>query len=178
MTTLPAPARVCKPRNVKPAHGKAGLTLHVNGQDYRVCRLEPHPAVAGKGFRLTKPDGTHYDVATTPHGVTCECGDWVFHRDGKDPDGCKHVKALRAWGLLPPLPPAARSTGQLAANDPEGYERMMAELDNDPHRPESPPWTDEDFAAFEAQEMAELAELPEVGEACGQCFDDDVPEVA
>ncbi len=97
-----------KPRNVKPASGTTTLTIGINGTDYQVLRLRPHPEVASTAFRLRKPDGTVYDVALTPHGHECSCADFTFHRDGKDSGGCKHLKALRAWGMLPPvLTPAA-----------------------------------------------------------------------
>ncbi len=35
-------------------------------------------------------------------GHTCDCPDFIFHRDGLDPGGCKHIKALVACGLLAP----------------------------------------------------------------------------
>ena len=57
-------------------------------------------SVALKAFRLKKTDGTTYDVVQTVHGLECECPDFVFHRDGLDPDGCKHIKALAACGLI------------------------------------------------------------------------------
>jgi hypothetical protein len=57
--------------------------------------------VAAAAFRLRKPDGAAYDVALTEHGPNCSCPDFTFSREGKDPAGCKHLKALRAWGLLP-----------------------------------------------------------------------------
>ena len=64
-------------------------------------RAEPGGAYAVmKAYRLSKPDGTAYDVARTNHGLTCDCPDFIFHRDGLDPDGCKHIKAMVAYGLL------------------------------------------------------------------------------
>ncbi len=93
-----------KPRRVKPAAGTTTLTLGINGTTYQVLRLHPHPEVSAVAFRLRKPDGTAYDVALTTHGQECTCPDFVFSRDGKDPAGCKHLKAMRAWGLLPTTP--------------------------------------------------------------------------
>jgi hypothetical protein len=51
-------------------------------------------------FRLKKADGTIYDLAETCHGLTCDCPDFTFHRDGLDEGGCKHIKAMVAVGLL------------------------------------------------------------------------------
>jgi hypothetical protein len=80
----------------------------------------------------------------TEHGVECSCPDWVYSRDGKDPKGCKHVASLRALTLLPPAPPA-RSTGDLAANDPDAYDRLQEDWDDGP-APE--PMTDADMQAM------------------------------
>ena len=83
----------------KPASGKCGLTLRINGTRYRV---RPLPADFGgmRAFRLTKPDGEFHDIAREIHGLSCTCGDWVFRRDGIDEAGCKHVRAAVAVGLL------------------------------------------------------------------------------
>src|SRR5688572_32441367 len=90
------PARV-----VRPAHGTARLTLTINGQSYTI---RPIPSDAfgavGRAFRLRKSDGTTYDVAETVHGPTCDCGDFTFRRDGIDPAGCKHIRALSVFTLL------------------------------------------------------------------------------
>ena len=67
---------------------------------YAVSPLECDPSIAAKAFRLNKPDGTLYDVAQTHHGHRCDCPDFIFRRDGLDPSGCKHVKALIHQGLL------------------------------------------------------------------------------
>ena len=58
-------------------------------------------AVEGLMEKLgTTTKGITYDVAASCYGPTCECGDWVWRRDGLDPTGCKHIAALRAVGLL------------------------------------------------------------------------------
>lgn len=90
-----------KPRTVRPATGTACLILVINDTFYQVARLRPDPEVASAAWRLAKGDDAVYDVALMPHGPMCSCPDFTFNRDGKDPAGCKHVKALRAWGLLP-----------------------------------------------------------------------------
>ena len=96
------PAAEVRPRRrtVGPARAVCRLTMAINGVDYRV---EPNPAgpfAVRKAYRLRKPDGTAYDVALTGHGLTCDCPDFLFHRDGLDPGGCKHIKAMVAYGLL------------------------------------------------------------------------------
>ena len=76
-----------------------GLTMVINGVDYRI---KPNPSGAyavRKAYRLSKPDGTAYDVARTNHGLTCDCPDFIFHRDGLDPDGCKHIDGVLASSL-------------------------------------------------------------------------------
>jgi hypothetical protein len=76
----------------------------INQTLYRVrpVRREPpgRDADEVRAFRLNKPDGTLYDVAQTRYGPRCDCPDFVFRRDGIDPTGCKHVKALVAEGLI------------------------------------------------------------------------------
>lgn len=75
---------------------------------------------ATKAFRLRKADGTAYDVAQTVHGHTCDCPDRVFHRDGLDPTGCKHIKSLIACGLLDKEGGLPMSTApDLGVNDQE-----------------------------------------------------------
>jgi hypothetical protein len=91
---------VLRMRTIRPARAVCRLTMAINGVDYRV---EPNPAEADavrKAYRLSKPDGTAYDIARTHHGLTCDCPDFIFRRDGLDPDGCKHIKAMVAYGLL------------------------------------------------------------------------------
>lgn len=84
---------------VQPAH-VARLTLSIDGVDYRLRRIDAHPEAARKAWRLRKADGTTYHVAVMDHGIECECPDFVFRREGIDPEGCKHCKALVAVGLL------------------------------------------------------------------------------
>lgn len=76
------------------------LFLRIRETLYGVNPLPCHPEVAGKAFQLYKDDGTRYDVVRTPHGVACDCPDFVYRRAGLDPAGCKHVRALVRQGLL------------------------------------------------------------------------------
>ena len=75
------------------------LTLSIRGTDYA---LRPVPSEDGRAWRLRKPDGTTYDVAETRWGPVCDCPDATWRREGLDPAGCKHVRALRALGLINP----------------------------------------------------------------------------
>lgn len=89
--------------------GRARLKLEISRQtacggtvttEYTVVCLDPSPDVAAPAWRLTQADGSAYDVALTQHGPVCDCSDFVWRRDGRDPKGCKHVAALTAVGLL------------------------------------------------------------------------------
>lgn len=104
------PARVIdrgrSPRRVRPAHGVCRLSLAINGTLYQVRPVECHPSAALRCYALSKADGTAYHVSQHVHGPECDCPDFVFHRDGIDPAGCKHVKALAVFGMVTPgLPP-------------------------------------------------------------------------
>jgi hypothetical protein len=94
--TKTAPAR----KAPKPATGRAGLTLRINGQNYKVVPIRDQDFGAIRAFRLTKPDGEFHDVSHQVYGHDCSCGDFVFRRDGIDESGCKHIKAAVAVGLL------------------------------------------------------------------------------
>jgi hypothetical protein len=63
--------------------------------------------LARRAFQLTKPDGGSYDVAQSHHGPICDCPDFIYRRDGLDPAGCKHVRALVACGLIEREPDAS-----------------------------------------------------------------------
>lgn len=84
----------------RPAHGTARLGLTINGTSYGLRRVPSDASIAAGAWAIRKADGTTYHVAITPHGPTCDCPDWTFHRDGIDPDGCKHIKAMVAVGLV------------------------------------------------------------------------------
>jgi hypothetical protein len=104
MATITGSRPAVKPRKpARPTHGTCRLTLAINGTHYSV---RPNQGAACAAFRLKKPDGTVYDVARTPHGLTCDCPDFTFHREGRDPAGCKHTKAMVACGLLASDPAA------------------------------------------------------------------------
>jgi hypothetical protein len=78
------------------------LSLFINGTAYNVLSLPADMASTIRAFRLRKFDGTEYDIAQTQDGITCDCPDFTFNREGIDPAGCKHIKALVACGLIDP----------------------------------------------------------------------------
>jgi len=80
--------------------GASRLFLTINRSVYLVEPLDCGPGTAERAFRLNKTDGTLYDVAQTSTGAQCDCPDFIFRRDGLDPSGCKHVKALVGHGLI------------------------------------------------------------------------------
>ena len=107
MSTVAAPAKPSKlaapdviRRRVKVPHGVCRLALTINNTTYAVIPNRGASELASRAFRLKKNDGTIYDVAATAHGVTCDCPDYLFHRQDRDVNGCKHVKAMKACGLL------------------------------------------------------------------------------
>ena len=83
-----------------PGQGTARLSLFINGTAYHVFPLPADTLTTIKAFQLRKYDGTEYDIAQNPRGMTCDCPDFTFNREGIDPEGCKHIKALVACGLL------------------------------------------------------------------------------
>ncbi|WP_435007057.1 hypothetical protein P12x_004458 [Tundrisphaera lichenicola] len=87
------------------------LELKIGETVYDVESLPNAPDAGGRAFRLTKADGTAYDVAQTAYGPECDCPDYIFRRDGIDPEGCKHVKAVVGSGLIlrNPLPDRTRA---------------------------------------------------------------------
>lgn len=79
---------------------KSGVALWLTIPDaktvtaYRVEKLSDTPAIPGKAFRLTKTDGTSYDVAVTEFGPACDCHSGTFR------ESCRHVRALIDMGLI------------------------------------------------------------------------------
>ena len=64
----------------------------IEGTEYGVIPLRPHPEVASKAFRLVKhgDEPASYDVSVQTHGPQCECKG--FLRWGH----CKHLAGLIA----------------------------------------------------------------------------------
>ena len=76
------------------------LALTIGPTRYEIERLAEPLVPGARAFRLIKDDGTIYDVAQTTYGPECDCPDYLFRRDGLDPAGCKHIKALVGSGLI------------------------------------------------------------------------------
>ena len=94
---------------------------------YRVTCLGAVPDIGiRKAFRLHKAGTeTTYDVAlTTQYGAECECPDFGYRRDGQDSAGCKHIQALRDFGMLPEVP---RSVGRRSAGADHGWKAGAGE---------------------------------------------------
>jgi hypothetical protein len=104
-------------------------------------------------------DGTIYLLARRPHGAECDCPDFVFHRDGLDPAGCKHIKALAACGVLDTAPTPAPAAHKAAAGWPDWTDAERVALGPDPA-------DDDDAAGFDPYDPDYLAEMrAEGGEA-------------
>jgi hypothetical protein len=78
------------------------LTVHIRWVCYSARPVRPEASDIIRAWRLRQADGTTYTVADTADGATCECGDFVFRHDGNDQVGCKHIRSLRALGLIDP----------------------------------------------------------------------------
>ncbi len=76
------------------------LLLTIDQTLYAVRPLPAASASAERAFLLQKLDGTSYSVENTLGGAHCDCPDFIFRRDGIDPQGCKHIRALVAQGLV------------------------------------------------------------------------------
>jgi hypothetical protein len=87
-------------RRVRPARGTCRVIVEINGVGYVARPIPADGLEARRLIRLRKPDGAVYYVSEHAFGAQCDCPDFIFHRDGIDPTGCKHIKALAACGLL------------------------------------------------------------------------------
>lgn len=85
------------------------LFLSIRDHWYRVEPIALDDPQGDRAYRLRKDDGQRYDVTDSRFGPACDCPDFIFRRDGIDPAGCKHVQALRRYGLVstPTLPRTA-----------------------------------------------------------------------
>lgn len=73
------------------------LTIGKRVTLYRLVPLDPDPRVATRAWRLFRPSGKSYDVAICDRGwITCTCPDASYRQHD-----CKHIRAIRAHGLLP-----------------------------------------------------------------------------
>lgn len=92
----------------EPVKGTARLTLTVNVETqkkavlthYQLQLIPSHPEMGYPAWRLTKSDGSHYEVLLTQDGPICNCADYIYRREYSAEPMCKHLKSLRAVGLL------------------------------------------------------------------------------
>jgi hypothetical protein len=70
------------------------LTLEIDGRPYGVARTPD-------GWDLAKGDGASYRVTLEPSGPSCECPDFEHRHRGLPTQGCRHIRSLRAVGLIP-----------------------------------------------------------------------------
>jgi hypothetical protein len=104
--TKPRPRR----RTDRPA-GSPRMFLTIRDRLYEMRQVACDPHVGSRAFRLLSDSGDLYHVVQHDHGPTCDCPDFIFRRDGLDPDGCKHVRALVELRLIEP----ARLRGEPAS---------------------------------------------------------------
>jgi hypothetical protein len=76
------------------------LVLTIDRTAYAIVALPRALDPSRRAYRLIKADGAVYDLSETRYGPSCDCPDYVFRRDGLDPSGCKHIKALVRHGLI------------------------------------------------------------------------------
>lgn len=73
---------------------------HVVTKTYRVEKMIPQSVIADAMIRLHKPDGKSYDLGIADGYAFCGCFDFLGRRENRDPEGCKHIRACKACGLL------------------------------------------------------------------------------
>lgn len=76
------------------------LVLTIDRTAYVILPLPRALDPSKRAYRLIKGDGVAYDLSESRYGPSCDCPDYIFRRDGLDPAGCKHVKALIQHGLI------------------------------------------------------------------------------
>ncbi len=133
VTDEPVAVDVCSAHveTLAPAADKplvVAMAIGINGTHYSVSPLAPSPdAVKAFRFVVIGGDGRAYDVEELEGGARCDCGDFVFRREGLDTLGCKHVRAAWMCGLIAEYSAAP----QLEANWPQaikGQSRAAAEV--------------------------------------------------
>jgi hypothetical protein len=111
MPTAPPPPARARARARRDA-GPTRLLLAIGDRLYQVRRVGCDAAVGVRAFRLLSDAGDLYDVLEhRRHGPSCDCPDFIFRRDGLDPEGCKHVRALAGCGLIRGAPALAAAAG-------------------------------------------------------------------
>lgn len=85
--------------------GSCSLALTINGTPYDLVVHQAEAEGVGRVFRLAKANGESYDVSEHADECLCTCPDFESRRRGLDALGCKHIRSLRALGLMiePPV---------------------------------------------------------------------------
>jgi hypothetical protein len=121
--------------------------LVIDGQAYRVSRLDPHAEVATRAYQVEKlgDSGEVYHVRRTPQGwVECSC------QGGQRWGHCKHADALAALGCLVGEPkPAANGNGHTYPLP--GDDRDVKIVADPPSTPTVDDWADVRAAQLEAE---------------------------
>jgi hypothetical protein len=77
-------------------HEPDGQSLvEINGTAYWLTVLRDGDHIVGYRLEKLASGRVAYDVDVTAEPWTCECGDYLHRRAGKDPNGCKHCAGLR-----------------------------------------------------------------------------------
>src|SRR4051812_33207480 len=102
---------IARPTQTKPARKAktppttVRFTLAIGDSTYAVRPLAVGPGSGlSKLIRLRKDDGAVHHVSRHAHGCECDCPDFVYRREGRDPRGCRHIRALVSVGLVEPTP--------------------------------------------------------------------------
>ncbi len=95
-------------------HPSTQLVLTLDLMTYIIVPLANDAGSGRRAFRLIKSDGKVYDLSETRYGPECDCPDFIFRRDGLDPSGCKHIKAMVRHGLIAPRHPRLAERGSIS----------------------------------------------------------------
>src|SRR4051812_44296753 len=78
--------------------GRCRLTLTINGLHDTARPVVSQDDDVSRAFRLGRQDVV-FNLAQTTPGIVCDCPGLVFRRDGRDPRGRLHIRAMLAVGL-------------------------------------------------------------------------------
>lgn len=99
MATVAPSVRPVKPKAAPVRRGKCNLRLHINEDVYSIRK---HPSGSHARLwalkKLTGPRAGRTLLCGRIYAqVACDCEDWTINRPR---GGCKHIKALKALGLI------------------------------------------------------------------------------
>lgn len=73
---------------------------HTVTKTYRVEKMIPQSVIADPSIRLHGHDGRTFDIGWADGYWFCDCHDFLSRRENRDPEGCKHIRAVKACGLV------------------------------------------------------------------------------